>query len=134
MLRPLFPKFFEEAEAFLSVAAANIMAIVYGYDIAPTDDCFVSISEAATGQLSLSFFPGAIAVNALPILRKLPEWFPGAGFHKFAKETRKLTRQMQEVPLEYVKKKMVRPSFSNLCRTLKISSVDLRRQEMPLRQ
>lgn len=89
------------------VAAAIIMSIVYGYDIAPKNDYFVSLSEAATEKLSDGVFLGAMAVNTLPFLKYLPAWLPGTGFLVYARETRELTTQMQEVPLEYVKKGMV---------------------------
>ncbi|KAH9480218.1 Cytochrome P450 monooxygenase COX2 [Psilocybe cubensis] len=91
---------------YKSLGAANIMAAVYAYDIAPTNDYFVSLSENATARVSLSLAPGPSAVNAFPILKYLPEWFPGAGFHKLANETRELTEEMQELPFRHTKKMM----------------------------
>ncbi|KAJ6466262.1 cytochrome P450 [Mycena sanguinolenta] len=86
-----------------SVAAATIMATVYGYDVHPTNDHFVALSESAVAKLSESIFPGAVAVDTFPVLRYLPSWMPGAGFQRFAAESRQLTKEMQEVPvnLEY---------------------------------
>jgi hypothetical protein len=60
------------------------MSIVYGYDVQPYNDRFVTISENAVKKIAESFFPGAMAVNTFPILRYLPSWFPGAGFQRFA--------------------------------------------------
>ncbi|PPQ67730.1 LOW QUALITY PROTEIN: hypothetical protein CVT25_009336 [Psilocybe cyanescens] len=91
---------------YKTVAAAMIMGVVYGYDIEPKEDYFVSLAEAAVSKLSVCFFPGANAVNAIPILRYLPEWFPGAAFHHFAKEAKDLNNQMIDVPFEFVKKTM----------------------------
>jgi hypothetical protein len=82
------------------------MSIAYGYDIKPQNDDFVSLAEGAVSRLSLAVFPGAALVNAVPILRHLPPWFPGAGFHKIASETKAMTTQMQEVPLKWVRKNM----------------------------
>lgn len=90
-----------------SAAAAIVMSAIYGHDISPTNDYFVSLSEAALAKLDLSVFPGANLVNTFPILQYIPSWFPGAGFKKFAKETRALTQDMQDVPFEIVKKKIV---------------------------
>jgi len=90
------------------MASASIISVVYGYDIKPTGDPFVSISELAVDRLSRSVFPGAKAVNALPILRHLPTWFPGAGFHRYAREAREVTRKMRSIPFDMVKKAMVR--------------------------
>jgi hypothetical protein len=67
-----------------SEAAAIIMSIVYGYDVQPYNDRFVTISENAVKKMAESLFPGAMAVNTFPILRYLPSWFPGAGFQHFA--------------------------------------------------
>jgi hypothetical protein len=67
-----------------SEAAAIIMSIVYGYDVQPYNDRFVTLSENAVKKLTESVFPGAMVVNTFPILRYLPSWFPGAGFQRFA--------------------------------------------------
>jgi hypothetical protein len=99
---------------------------MYGHDIAPEDDRFVLIAGKAVDKLSQSVFPGAKAVNALPFrthlcvctcyftltsfwfaVRHLPAWFPGAGFKRFAAEGRLLTEEMQQVPFQSVKDKMV---------------------------
>ncbi|KAI0315784.1 cytochrome P450 [Amylostereum chailletii] len=88
-------------------AASIAMSIAYGYDVKPREDRFVAIAEKAVHKLSLSTFPGAQAVNAFPILTYLPEWFPGAGFHTFAKESRQLTEKMRKLPIEFVQHNMV---------------------------
>jgi len=84
------------------------MSLVYGHDISPTNDYYVGLAEAAVGKLADSLFPGANTVNAIPALRYLPAWFPGAGFKRFANEAKKLTDQMLNVPLKLVEAKIVR--------------------------
>ncbi|KAF7357550.1 O-methylsterigmatocystin oxidoreductase [Mycena sanguinolenta] len=88
------------------LASAIIMATVYGYDVQPTNDHFVALSESATKKLSDAIFPGAVAVDTFPILRYLPSWMPGAGFQRFAAECRQLTSEMQEAPVNFVKQNM----------------------------
>jgi hypothetical protein len=66
------------------VAAASTMATVYGYEVKPSNDRFVALSEKAVKKLSDSFLPGAAVVNAFPILRYMPSWMPGAGFQRVA--------------------------------------------------
>ncbi|KAJ6585037.1 cytochrome P450 [Mycena capillaripes] len=88
------------------VTAAVIMSTIYGYDVEPSNDRFVTISENAVKKLSETLFPGAAAVNTFPILRYLPSWFPGAGFQRFAAECRELTKEMQKVPFDFVKQNM----------------------------
>ncbi|KAG6918155.1 hypothetical protein DXG01_016140 [Tephrocybe rancida] len=85
------------------------MATVYDKEISKSEvERFANISEDAAARIGKSFFPGAIAVNALPFLRHLPTWFPGAGFHKFATECRVCTDQMLNVPFRRVKERVVR--------------------------
>ncbi|KAG6918154.1 hypothetical protein DXG01_016139 [Tephrocybe rancida] len=85
------------------------MATVYDDKISELEvERFAKIAETAATKLSESFFPGAVAVNALPFLRYLPAWFPGAGFHKFAAECKVCTDEMRNFPFRYVKEKMVR--------------------------
>ncbi|KAJ7259558.1 cytochrome P450 [Mycena haematopus] len=96
----------EFREHIKTLAAAIVMATVYGYDVQPTNDHFVALSETAVKKLSDSFFPGAMAVNTFPILRYLPSWMPGAGFKRFAAECRQLTQEMREAPFDFVKQNM----------------------------
>jgi hypothetical protein len=39
----------------------------------------------------------------------LPEWLPGAGFKKLAKQWRADLERLYDVPFEFVKAEMVRP-------------------------
>ncbi|KAF7357560.1 O-methylsterigmatocystin oxidoreductase [Mycena sanguinolenta] len=96
----------EFREHIKTLASAIIMATVYGYEVQPTNDHFVSLSESATKKLVGAIFPGAVAVDTFPILRYLPSWMPGAGFQRYAAEARRLTSEMQEVPLNFVKQNM----------------------------
>ncbi|KAJ7095814.1 cytochrome P450 [Mycena belliarum] len=103
LLRGLLSRPEDFIALYRTVAAAIIMAVVYGYQVEPIDDHFVSLAEKAVDKLSNSAFPGAAAVNALPILRHLPGWLPGCGFQYYAAECRKLTEEMQQVPFEFAK-------------------------------
>lgn len=42
------------------------------------------------------------------LVKHVPEWFPGAGFKKKAREWRKLSEAMINEPYEMVKEKVVR--------------------------
>ncbi|KAF7365093.1 O-methylsterigmatocystin oxidoreductase [Mycena venus] len=79
------------------------MATTYGYDIEPMNDRFVYLAEQAVGRLCASVLPGAFAVNNIPLLRYLPSWFPGCGFHRFGQETSELLDEMKNVPFEFVR-------------------------------
>ncbi|KAF7357516.1 Cytochrome P450 [Mycena sanguinolenta] len=83
------------------------MATLYGYEVQSTNDHFVALSGSALKKLvGARSFPGAVAVNTFPILRYIPSWMPGAGFQRYAAEARQLTKEMQEVPANFVKQNM----------------------------
>ncbi|EIW83661.1 CyP450 monooxygenase [Coniophora puteana RWD-64-598 SS2] len=95
----------ERMEAHLrTFTASTIMIVLYGYEIAPQGDRFAEIADTASEMLTNSFFPGAALVNALPFLRHLPSWFPGAGFKRYANICRAMTREMRDAPYDFVKK------------------------------
>lgn len=86
-------------------AGAIILRISHGYDVQEGDDPFVSLADKATEQFSLSTAPGLV-VNLFPALRYLPEWLPGGGFHKTAREWAETLHQMVEQPYQFVKDQM----------------------------
>ncbi|KAH0578674.1 hypothetical protein H2248_003805 [Termitomyces sp. 'cryptogamus'] len=92
---------------FRTTAGAIVMATVYDKNMSESNlEKFVTFSEQAVNMLSESIFPGAMIVNALPILRHIPTWFPGARFHNFAAKCRVYTTEMVEIPFKYVKDKL----------------------------
>ena len=54
-----------------------------------------------------------------PKVKHIPEWFPGAGFKRFAKEGRRLSELTVDGPLEYVKEGLKVGSL----RTRKLASI-----------
>lgn len=83
------------------------MSAVYAHDVTPKNDFFVDLAEEAVGSLGHTVLPGAALVNALPILRFIPSWFPGAEFQHFCLEARKVLFQMRTLPLASMEAKMV---------------------------
>ncbi|KAF8886815.1 cytochrome P450 [Infundibulicybe gibba] len=88
------------------VAAAIIMAIVYGHDVSTMNDKFVLIAEEVANRATTAMLPGAWLVSTFPVLRHIPPWFPGAKFHQEAGEVRELTYQMQNAGFDFVRKSM----------------------------
>ena len=89
------------------MSAAVTMKLMYGYDISSRHDRFVVLSEEAVIAGSKYSLPNATIVNIFPALRHLPSWFPGAGFKKVGERIKKVTTDMKDAPIEYVKQKMV---------------------------
>jgi hypothetical protein len=52
--------------------------------------------------------PGAFLVDVIPLLKYVPEWFPGAGFQKKAKAWKKFALTMVEAPFAAAKRNIVR--------------------------
>ncbi|KAI0069044.1 cytochrome P450 [Artomyces pyxidatus] len=118
-----------DPEAYLGhirhYAASMAMLIAYGYDVDPKEDRLVDVAEKAVNMISNAMFPGAMAVNAVPmrssshlcilspprlilstldVVRHLPDWFPGTGFKQYAKQCMALTTEMWEAPFAFAKR------------------------------
>lgn len=104
------------AKHIRKTAGAIILRISHGYQVKETDDPFVTLADVATEQFSLSTAPGGFLVNLIPLLRRLPDWFPGTGFKRTAREWASTLHEMIEAPHQYVKDQMAAgaapPSFT----------------------
>jgi hypothetical protein len=85
-----------------------ILRISHGYRPKTENDSLVRVADEATDQLNILLSPGLFAVDFLPWLRFIPEWFPGGGFHKTAREWRQTLIDMTDKSYEYVIDQMVR--------------------------
>jgi cytochrome P450 len=90
-------------QGFRLAAAKGIMKTTYGLDIESWNDRFLALSQSGITRLGEAIIPGAYLVDILPLLKHLPDWFPGAGFKRYAKESRALTDEMADWPFEKVK-------------------------------
>ncbi|PBK94798.1 cytochrome P450 [Armillaria gallica] len=97
----------EELSAHIrKTAGAVILQISHGYMIQEENDPFVNLAEETMNHFSLSTAPGRFLVNLIPFLRHIPEWFPGAGFKKTAREWASTLDNFVERPHQYVKREM----------------------------
>ena len=92
------------------------MKITYGYTIEPhTADPLVNIIDRFMHNISLAYVPLLWAVDMFPFLRYLPEWFPGAGFKKTAREWRLEAEGVANLPYSVVRRQMAegnhKPSY-----------------------
>ncbi|KAF8523779.1 cytochrome P450 [Hysterangium stoloniferum] len=85
---------------------AIIMEIVYGIDILPRNDPYIETAEFVIGLVAIIGAPGEYLVNMMPLLKHLPDWFPGADFQKKAKIWRKKVIDMPTAPFQFVKKEL----------------------------
>ncbi|KAK0434403.1 cytochrome P450 [Desarmillaria tabescens] len=108
----------DELPAYIrKTAGAIILQISHGYTIQEENDPFVKLAEKNMDQFSLSMTPGSFLVNLIPTLRHVPEWLPGAGFKRTAREWASTLSDFVERPHTYVKQQMAagnaRPSFTS---------------------
>ncbi|KAF9815575.1 hypothetical protein IEO21_04496 [Rhodonia placenta] len=101
--------------------AAMMMEIVYGHTMTSEDDAFVRTADEAIDE---TVKVGAIAsmVDFLPILRRMPSWFPGMGFRKKTLRIRQLVQKTMDEPFEMARKTMINDHRQSYCVARIISS------------
>ncbi|KAF8967923.1 cytochrome P450 [Flammula alnicola] len=101
-------------EAAKRLAAAIILKVSYGH-VARRNDPLIDLSSEVLGYLDKVGTPNRYLVDALPILRHIPEWFPGAQFQREARNCRGLFTKMSTAPfhatLQQVKEGIALPSL-----------------------
>ncbi|KAJ7251340.1 cytochrome P450 [Mycena rebaudengoi] len=81
-----------------------IMSIAYGIDTLPSNDPYMVTAEAAIDAITEAIVPGRYLVDMIPILKYVPAWFIGAGFKRHARESKKLTVKMVQLPFQTTKR------------------------------
>ncbi|KAG1756030.1 cytochrome P450 [Suillus lakei] len=87
-------------------AGAIILRISYGYEVKENNDPFVDLADRALEEFSRATAHGAFMVDIMPSLTKIPEWFPGAGFKRLAREWHETVEEMVSAPYKFVKDQM----------------------------
>lgn len=82
------------------------MHAAYGFDIALENDPLVKIEEEAVESFTRVFVPGKYAVDIIPALKFVPDWFPGAEFKRIAAHGRKIATAIVNVPFERAKQEL----------------------------
>ncbi|KAJ3570794.1 hypothetical protein NP233_g4169 [Leucocoprinus birnbaumii] len=85
----------------------SIISLAYGLSIKKTNDPWITIAEQGMHCLTTAAVPGKHAVDVIPLLKYLPEWFPGASFQRDAKEGKRIFARFLEEPFEAVKSGMI---------------------------
>ncbi|THH12927.1 hypothetical protein EW146_g7238 [Bondarzewia mesenterica] len=88
-------------------AAALVMKISYGHDVAEEGDIFVTLAERAMSNLIKAGIFGTYLVDYIPILKYVPHWFPGAEFKRQGTKWMKDSQAMLDEPYKVVKAQMV---------------------------
>ncbi|KAF7297151.1 Cytochrome P450 [Mycena indigotica] len=87
LINDLFVQPSEFMAHFKRMSTTFIMSTVYGIEVkAGSGDPFIGANEAAVDGLKAAGIAGRFLVDTLPILKYVPEWFPGADFKRLARE------------------------------------------------
>ena len=81
--------------------------MTYSINVRPYNDPHIKIAEEAIGTLAELLIPGAFLVDIIPILKYVPEWFPGAKFQSKAAVMRKHAAIMRNAPFAATEALMV---------------------------
>ncbi|KAF8653529.1 hypothetical protein AX16_003913 [Volvariella volvacea WC 439] len=87
-------------------AAAVIMRVTYGYQVKEYDDQYVDLVQATVKRISQIIAPGRYLVEQIPLLRYIPDWFPGARFKRAAKEHAELYQRTANEPYNWTRSQM----------------------------
>ena len=93
--------------AFLSLVGSTTLSMTYGINIRPYDDPLIAIAEEAIGAMSELVIAGTFLVDIIPILKYVPDWFPGGKFQKKAAMTRIHAEKIRNVTFVAAKEVMV---------------------------
>ena len=81
--------------------------MTYSINVRPYDDPYIKLAEEAVGAIAELFIPGAFLVDVIPILKYVPEWFPGAKFQIKAAMMRKHATIMRNMTFSATEELMV---------------------------
>ncbi|KAK7037472.1 hypothetical protein VNI00_010964 [Paramarasmius palmivorus] len=108
---------FNDPDSFRShirtLTGAIIMGIVYGHEVASSDDYFLDLAEKANETLLTVSTSSATVVNMFPFLRHFPGWLPGCKFQRIAREARNRIADMVEKPYSLVVDQLARSNTSS---------------------
>ncbi|CAK5266703.1 unnamed protein product [Mycena citricolor] len=88
------------------IAAAVIISVAYGIDVLPEDDPYIELGVQALSVGGEAMTQGAFWVDYISLLKYVPEWFPGAGFQRKAREWKAIGRRALDIPIAEVRRRM----------------------------
>ncbi|CAA7270591.1 unnamed protein product [Cyclocybe aegerita] len=122
LLRRLLKTKNHEKELRLTAGDA-ILSVTYGLSPSGEDDSYVALADE-TMTLLADVGRGGFIVDALPILKLLPSWFPGAGFKDKVARGAKLVDTAIRTPFETVKAEMATGNFKSSVASRYLASLD----------
>ena len=90
-----------------SFVGSTILSTTYSINVRPYNDPYIKIAEDGMGAAAELLIPGSFLVDIIPILKYVPEWFPGAKFQRKAAEMRKHAGKMRNTTFAATEELMV---------------------------
>ena len=90
-----------------SLVGSTTLSMTYSINVRPYKDPYIKIAEEAIGAVTDLVVPGAFLVDIIPILKYVPEWFPGAKFQSKAAALRKHAALMRNTSFAATEELMV---------------------------
>jgi len=81
--------------------------MTYSISVRPYNDPYIAIAEESAAALAEIVISGAFLVDIIPILKYVPDWFPGAKFKRKAAMMRTYLKKMRNATCAATKKLMV---------------------------
>ncbi|EUC62769.1 O-methylsterigmatocystin oxidoreductase [Rhizoctonia solani AG-3 Rhs1AP] len=88
---------------FFFALAGTLMHSIYGYKLESMQDPFVTEAHKAVDRISQAAMPTNFLVNLFPSLVYVPEWFPGAGWKRTARQWREQQRRVIRESFDWTK-------------------------------
>ena len=80
--------------------------MTYSIDVQPYNDPYIKTAEEAMEAFTPLVVAGAFLVDIIPILKYIPEWFPGAKFQSKAAMMRRHAARIRNFTFEATEKLM----------------------------
>ncbi|KAI9445988.1 cytochrome P450 [Lactarius indigo] len=74
------------AQHLRHMAGQVILSIAYGIDVLPENDPYVADAEKVLRAVAVATTKEAMLLDSIPWLVKMPSWFPGARYKRYARE------------------------------------------------
>ena len=91
----------------ISLVGSTTLSMTYSINVRPYNDPHIKIAEEAIRVMAELMVPGAFLVDIIPILKYVPEWFPGGKFHSKAAVMRKHAAKMRDTTFAATEELMV---------------------------
>ncbi|KAH8114929.1 cytochrome P450 [Phellopilus nigrolimitatus] len=85
--------------------ASSILMATFGHEVTSENDPYIALVNRTTKMSTDAGSPGGTIIDFFPALRFLPEWLPGMGLKRHARQTSELVAEVMEMPLREIQEK-----------------------------